>query len=126
MAARGVGVVWLATHGITTIRLVFHLLTDARVGAGLKVLFLSMFAVVGVAELVPDAGIELGSWLLPGIGPILGLGADAVLDWTLLISVILAFVRMAPQHVVAEHLHNIRGGQSPAGENVVEGEFRRL
>jgi hypothetical protein len=126
MATRGVGVVWLATHGITTIRLVFRLLTDARVGAGLKVLFLSVLVAVGVAELVPDAGIEVGSWLLPGVGPILGLGTDAVLDWTLLIPVILAFVRLAPQHVVAEHLRDIRGDKAPAGERVVDGEFRRL
>jgi hypothetical protein len=126
MAAKSAGIVWLAMHGVTTIRLVFRLLRDARVGVGLKLLFLSMLAAVGVAELVPDAGIEVGSWLLPGVGPILGLGTDAVLDWALLIPIILAFVRLAPPHVVAEHLHNLRGDKASAGESVVEGEFRRL
>jgi hypothetical protein len=126
MAARSVGVAWLATHGITTMRLVLRLLSDARVGAGLKVVFLAMLAAVGVAELVPDTGIELGSWLLPGVGPILGLGTDAVLDWALLIPIILAFVRLAPPHVVAEHLRDIRGDKAPAGERVVDGESRRI
>lgn len=126
MGTRSVGFLWLALHGMTTVRLVLGLLRDGRVNAGLKLLFLALVGAVGLAEVAPDIGLEMGSWLLPGIGPLLGLGADAALDWTLLIPVIAAFIRLAPQDVVAEHLERLRGRRASAARPVVEGEFRAI
>jgi hypothetical protein len=118
------GLVWLTLHAVTTVRLIHRLLQDGRVGAGLKVLFVALLSLIGIAELAPDAGIALGSVLLPGIGPIFGLGADTVLDWTLVLPLLLAFVRLAPRAVVVEHLEDLRGRKKTPGAHVIDGSYR--
>ena len=53
--------------------------------------------------LVPDAASALASLLLPVVGPLVDLPADAALDWTVAIALAPALLRLLPADIVAEH-----------------------
>jgi hypothetical protein len=96
-------------HFRKTVHLVQAVLADRRVPALRKALFLWALAFLLVALLVPDAGSALASLLLPVIGPLIDLPADAALDWSVAIALAPWLLRLLPADVVAEHQAAIFG-----------------
>ena len=100
---------------INRLRLVARLIGDGRVPIYLKA--------------VPFAGLLYLVWpadLLPDLVPILG----QVDDLGVLILGVETFIRLAPQHVVAEHEADIRADRSgPRGggsDTVIDGDWKEV
>ena len=98
---------------LNRLRLVVRLMRDPRVPLGLKIVpFLSIVYVLFPLDLIPD--------LIPGLGQVDDLGA--------VILAVEAFIMMAPQAVVQQHLADIEAGNSttPPQDTVVDGEWRHV
>lgn len=96
-------------HVRKTVQLVQAVLSDGRVPALRKVLFLWAVALLFVALLVPDAGSALASLLLPVVGPLIDLPVDAGLDWSVAIVLAPWLLRLLPADIVREHQAAIFG-----------------
>jgi hypothetical protein len=92
-----------------TVHLVQAVLADRRVPFLRKALFLWALGMLAVALLVPDAGSALASLLLPILGPLVDLPADAAVDWAVAIALSPWLLRLLPADVVAEHQAAIFG-----------------
>lgn len=100
---------------INRLRLVARLLGDSRVPIYLKAL--------------PFAGLVYLLWpldLLPDLTPIIG----QIDDLGVLILGVETFIRLSPQHVVAEHEAELRSGESgPRGggsDSVIDGDWKEV
>jgi hypothetical protein len=96
-------------HVRKTVKLVQAVLADRRVPVLRKALFLWALVVLAVALLVPDAGSALASMLVPGLGPLVDLPADAAIDWSVAIALAPWLLRLLPDEIVAEHQAAIFG-----------------
>lgn len=98
-------------HFRKTVQLVRAVLADSRVPVLRKALFLWALVMLLAALLIPDAGSALVSLLVPVVGPLLDLPADAVIDWSVAIALAPQLVRLLPADIVAEHHAAIFGGR---------------
>jgi hypothetical protein len=96
-------------HVRKTVKLVQAVLADRRVPVLRKALFLWALVILAVALLVPDAGSALASMLVPVLGPLVDLPADAAIDWSVAIALAPWLLRLLPDEIVAEHQAAIFG-----------------
>jgi hypothetical protein len=96
-------------HVRKTVSLVQAVLADRRVPVLRKALFLWALVMLAMALLVPDAGSALASMLVPVLGPLVDLPADAAIDWSVAIALAPWLLRLLPEEIVAEHQAAIFG-----------------
>jgi hypothetical protein len=97
--------VWeLILHPLKTLRFVGALARDPRLSPLVKVLCLLIVAMLLAAVLIPEGVIAtLVAALLPIVGPIVAVPADATVDWLLLGTMAYALLALFPAHIVREH-----------------------
>jgi hypothetical protein len=97
--------VWeFVLHPLKSLRFVGALAGDGRISAIRKLLFVAVIGALVGALLVPDGLIAVVvSTLLPLVGPVVALPADATVDWLLIGAVAYALLGLFPAHVVREH-----------------------
>ncbi len=94
----------MAWHPFKTARFVNALRRDPRVSLLRKLLYLAPLLILLVALLLPEGIIAAGvALLVPLVGPLVNLPADAVLDWVVLGLVAYALLGILPRSIVAEH-----------------------
>ena len=97
-----------------TFRLVFSLIRDPRVSRFRRFSFFGIVAGLVAIVLIPSNPIAaLLAAVIPVVGPIIGLPADFVLDWTVAAAIITLLLHIFPQSIVAEHRARL-AGTSPA------------
>ena len=97
--------VWeFVLHPFKAMRFVGALAGDPRISPLRKILFVAVVAALVGALLVPDGVIAvLVATLLPIVGPVVALPADATVDWLLIGTVAYALLRLFPVSIVREH-----------------------
>ena len=97
--------VWeLILHPLKTLRFVGALARDPRISPLVKVFCLLIVGMLLAALLVPEGVIAvLVAALLPIVGPIIAVPADATVDWLLLGTMAYALLALLPAHIVREH-----------------------
>jgi hypothetical protein len=97
--------VWeLILHPLKTLRFVGALAGDPRVSVLAKALYLLVVGVLLVALLIPEGIVAaLVAALLPIVGPVIAVPADATVDWLLLGAMAYALLALFPAHIVREH-----------------------
>ena len=97
--------VWeLILHPLKTLRFVGALARDPRISPLVKVLCLLVVGMLLAALLIPEGVIAtLVAALLPIVGPIVAVPADATVDWLLLGTMAYALLALFPAHIVREH-----------------------
>ena len=93
----------LLLHIRKTALLINAVLHDARVHWLSKSLFLGTLSALVIALLGGDAVGEMVSNVLPVIGPVLGLPADAGLDWVVFSVAAFNLLKLFPADIVGEH-----------------------
>ncbi len=93
----------LLLHVGKTTRLAEALLNDPRVSILRKLMFISAICLMIITLLAGDAASELVSNILPLIGPVLGIPADASLDWVAVAVAAYNLLRIFPPQIVGEH-----------------------
>ena len=96
--------VWeLILHPLKTLRFVGALARDPRVSLLRKTLYLLVVGVLLVALLIPEGLVAaLIATLLPVVGPIVAIPADATVDWLFLGTIAYALLALFPAHIVRE------------------------
>jgi hypothetical protein len=110
--------VWeLILHPLKTLRFVGALARDPRLSPLRKALYLLVVGVLLVSLLIPEGIVAaLVAALLPIVGPIVAVPADATVDWLLLGTMAYALLALFPAHIVREHHARIfhpRRGRRP-------------
>lgn len=108
-----------------TFSLVGAVFRDARVHWLPKIVFTLSLAVLLVALIFPDVGIELLSLVGGPIGAVLGIPIDGGLDWIVLGTAAFNLFRLFPSQVVDEHYDRIfskHNGPRPSGTQVVDSD----
>lgn len=97
--------VWeFVLHPFRALRFVGALARDPRISALRKLAFVAILGALIGALLVPDGLIAVVvSTLLPVVGPVLALPADATLDWLFIGTVAYALLGLFPAHLLREH-----------------------
>ena len=97
--------VWeLLLHPLKTLRFVGALARDPRVSLLRKTLYLLVVGVLLVALLIPEGLVAaLVAALLPVVGPIVAIPADATVDWLFLGTIAYALLALFPAYIVREH-----------------------
>jgi hypothetical protein len=97
--------VWeFVLHPLKALRFVGALARDPRISALRKIAFVAVVGALLGALLVPDGAIALlVATLLPVVGPVVALPADATVDWLFLGTVAYALLGLFPAYVVREH-----------------------
>jgi hypothetical protein len=97
--------VWeFVLHPFKALRFVGALARDPRISALRKVLFVAVVGALVGALLVPDGVIAvLVGTLLPVVGPVVALPADATVDWLFIGTVAYALLALFPAYIVLEH-----------------------
>ena len=97
--------VWeFVLHPLKSLRFVGALARDSRISALRKLAFVAVVSALIGALLVPDGLIAVVvATLLPLVGPVIALPADATLDWLLIGAVAYALLGLFPAHIVREH-----------------------
>lgn len=90
-------------HLVKTFALTGSLLTDRRINAAPKAIFIAVIGVLLAAALGVDAAAELVSNVIPVAGPIVGIPIDAVVDWGVLSVVAFNLLKLFPAQIVGEH-----------------------
>lgn len=103
----------LLLHIRKTALLINAVLHDARVHWVPKSLFLGTLTALVIALLGGDAVGEMVSNIFPVIGPVLGLPADAGLDWVAFSVAAFNLLKLFPADIVGEHYDRLfrSGGQ---------------
>lgn len=110
--------VWeFVLHPLKVLRFVWALAHDPRVSLVRKVVYLLVEGVLLVALLVPEGVVAtLVAGLLPLVGPLVAVPADATVDWLFLGATAYALLGLFPAQIVREHhariFHPTRGRQS--------------
>ena len=111
-----------------TFSLVGAVFRDARVHWMPKIVFSLSLAVLMIALLFPDVGIELLSFVGGPLGAILGIPVDGGLDWIVLGTAAFNLFRLFPSQVVDEHYdrifskHDKNAPPRPSGTRVVDAD----
>ncbi len=97
--------VWeLALHPIKGIRFIIALATDRRISWARKALYVLPLLVLLAALIAPESIIGvITAALLPIVGPIINIPADAVVDWALIGLSAYALLAVLPPTIVSEH-----------------------
>jgi hypothetical protein len=97
--------VWeMILHPVKTLRFVGALAHDPRVSPLRKTLYLLVVVVLLVVLLVPEGVVAaLVATLLPVVGPLVAVPADATVDWLFLGTVAYALLALFPAYIVREH-----------------------
>jgi hypothetical protein len=90
-------------HVGKTSRLAGALLRDRRISIFRKIFFIASLALLVLLLILGDAATELVSNILPFVGPVLDIPADATLDWVTLAIVSYNLLRVFPPELVSEH-----------------------
>ncbi|HEX8032513.1 MAG TPA: hypothetical protein VF510_01625 [Ktedonobacterales bacterium] len=93
----------LLLHIRKTALLINAVLHDARVHWLPKSLFLGTLSALVIALLGGDVVSEVVSNILPVVGPVLGLPADAGLDWVFFSVAAFNLLKLFPADIVGEH-----------------------
>jgi hypothetical protein len=94
----------LVLHPVHTVRFMQALGRDPRISWVRKLLYLGPLLLLLVAVLLPEGIIAAGvAVLVPLVGPLVNLPADAALDWVLLGLAAYALLRIFPEQIVREH-----------------------
>ncbi len=100
--------VWeFVLHPLKALRFMGALARDPRISALRKILFVAVVGALVGALLVPDGVIAaLAATLLPLVGPVVALPADATVDWLFIGTVAYALLGLFPASIVREqHAH---------------------
>jgi hypothetical protein len=97
--------VWeMILHPLKTLRFVGALARDPRISPLVKVLCLLVVGMLLAALLIPEGLIAaVVAALLPIVGPIVAVPADATIDWLLLGTMAYALLALFPADIVREH-----------------------
>jgi hypothetical protein len=97
--------VWeLVLHPVTTMRFMNALRHDARISRVRKLLYIGPILALVIGLLLPESIVAVGvAVLLPFVGPLVNLPADAVLDWVAIGLAAYALLGILPQRIVREH-----------------------
>lgn len=94
----------MAWHPFKTARFVNALRRDPRVSLLRKLLYLAPLLILLVALLLPEGVVAAGvALLVPFVGPLVNLPADAALDWVAFGLAAYALLGVLPKSIVAEH-----------------------
>ena len=95
-------------HAGKTAKLLGALLTDRRIPALRKFVFLGSVGALAVLLFFPDLLNEAFlSTVLPLVGTVLGIPIDAGFDWAAFALVAVGLLRFFPAEIVSEHYENI-------------------
>lgn len=98
----------LLTHPSKTVRFIATLYRDSHVSLVSKLLFVIPLLLLFAALLVPDTLFEgVVSAVLPVVGPIMGIPADAALDWVTIGVVGFGLLHVFPAVILDEHYRRI-------------------
>jgi hypothetical protein len=90
-------------HPMKTVRFVNALRRDRRISWVRKLLYIGPFLLLLIALLLPEGIIAAGvALLLPVIGPLVNVPADAALDWFALGLAAYGLLGILPKRIVAE------------------------
>jgi hypothetical protein len=97
--------VWeFVLHPLKALRFLGALARDPRISALRKIVFVAVVGAFVGALLVPDGVIAvLVATLLPIVGPVVALPADATVDWLFIGTVAYALLGLFPAYIVREH-----------------------
>lgn len=94
----------LVLHPVHSVRFIQALGRDPRISWVRKLLYLGPLVLLLVAVLLPEGIIAaVIAALVPLVGPLVNLPADAALDWVLLGLAAYALLRIFPEQIVREH-----------------------
>ena len=94
----------MVRHPIKTVRFVDALRRDPRVSLMRKLLYIAPLLILLIALLLPEGVVAAGvALLVPLVGPLVNLPADAVLDWVVFGLAAYALLGILPSRIVAEH-----------------------
>jgi hypothetical protein len=93
----------MVQHPMKTVRFVNALRRDRRISWVRKLLYIGPFLLLLIALLLPEGVIAAGvALLLPVIGPLVNVPADAALDWFALGLAAYGLLGILPKRIVAE------------------------
>lgn len=94
----------MVAHPMTTLRFMQALARDPRISRVRKLLYMGPLLVLLIAVLLPESIVAVGvAALLPVVGPLVDVPADAALDWFLLGLAAYALLGVLPERIVREH-----------------------
>ncbi len=93
----------LVKHPVKTLRFINALRRDTRISWMRKLLYIGPFLLLLIALLLPEGIVAAGvALLLPLVGPLVNLPADAALDWFALGLAAYGLLGILPKRIVAE------------------------
>jgi hypothetical protein len=94
----------MVQHPVKTVRFMSALRLDPRVSGVRKLLYIGPLLLLVIALLLPEGVVAAGvALLVPLVGPLVNLPADAALDWVAFGLAAYALLGVLPSHIVAEH-----------------------
>jgi len=94
----------MGVHPVTTLRFILALARDPRISWVRKLLYAGPIIVLLIAVLLPESIVAVGvAALLPLVGPLVDIPADAALDWFLLGLAAYALLGILPDAIVRQH-----------------------
>ena len=91
-------------HPVSSLRFMNALRRDPRISWVRKVLYVGPLLVLVIALLVPEGVVAAGlALLLPLVGPLINVPADAALDWMAFGLAAYALLGVFPRNIVREH-----------------------
>ncbi|HLZ24870.1 MAG TPA: hypothetical protein VKQ30_22340 [Ktedonobacterales bacterium] len=94
----------MVLHPVSSLRFMNALRHDPRISWVRKVLYVGPLLVLVVALLVPEGVVAAGiALLLPLVGPLINVPADAALDWIAFGLAAYALLGVFPRAIVREH-----------------------
>jgi hypothetical protein len=94
----------MVRHPIKTVRFVDALRQDPRISPIRKLLYIAPLLILLVALLLPEGVVAAGvALLVPLVGPLVNVPADAALDWVAFGVGAYALLGILPSCIVAEH-----------------------
>jgi hypothetical protein len=104
----------LLFHVGKTARLAGALLADPRITIFRKLLFIGSLLVLALALIAPDTiGALVSEFIIPVVGPVIDIPADAALDWVAIAVAAYNLLRVFPEEVVSMHYQRIFGRPAP-------------
>ncbi|SRR5487761_1916117 len=93
----------MVEHPIKTVRFINALRRDGRISWMRKLLYMGPFLFLLIALLLPEGIVAAGvALLLPVVGPLVNVPADAALDWFALGLAAYGLLGILPKRIVAE------------------------
>jgi hypothetical protein len=94
----------MVQHPVKTVRFMDALRRDPRVSGVRKLLYIGPLLLLLIALLLPEGVVAAGvALLVPLVGPLVNLPADAALDWVAFGLAAYALLGVLPSRIVAEH-----------------------